>query len=152
MDRDPRFPGAWWIVPGLAVAGLLWLALFTTLAHAQGLVDEIASAEATFEIPWHVSPVAERGKASWYGRTGHPTASGEKFPTSEMTCAHRSLPFGAIVRVTRVDNGRSIRCRVNDRGPFISGRIIDLSPTAAMGLGLIRSGTLHVKVEVLNIP
>ncbi len=93
---------------------------------------------------------AQTGKASWYGPTGRPTASGAPFVPSAMTCAHRSLAFGTVVRVTRKDNGRAIRCKVTDRGPFKDGRIIDLSPAAARGLGLIHAGVLQVTVEVVD--
>lgn len=124
---------------------LLAFALLTGPAVAWTLTAED---RAIIRPPDAVSYL-ERGKASWYGATGHRTASGEKYPTVEMTCAHKYLPFDTVVRVTRVDDGRAIRCRINDRGPFVSGRVIDLSPQAALGLGMIGSGVAKVKVEVL---
>ncbi|MEW9304576.1 septal ring lytic transglycosylase RlpA family protein [Labrys neptuniae] len=87
----------------------------------------------------------QTGIASWYGReSGSRTANGEKFPTSERTCAHRSARFGSHLRVTVLSTGRSVVCRVNDRGPFIRGRIIDLNPASARAVGL--SGLAKVRV------
>ncbi|MBE9200628.1 MULTISPECIES: septal ring lytic transglycosylase RlpA family protein [unclassified Nodularia (in: cyanobacteria)] len=93
-----------------------------------------------------------RGLASFYGRgfAGRPTATGERFNPEGMTAAHRSLPFGTRVRVTNTRNGRSVVVRINDRGPFIRGRVIDVSTGAARNLGMINSGVAPVKVEVLG--
>ncbi|WP_066375393.1 MULTISPECIES: septal ring lytic transglycosylase RlpA family protein [unclassified Anabaena] len=93
-----------------------------------------------------------RGIASFYGRgfAGRPTATGERFNPEAMTAAHRSLPFGTRVRVTNTRNGRSVVVRINDRGPYIRGRIIDLSTGAARVLGMIGSGLAPVKIEVLG--
>jgi rare lipoprotein A len=91
----------------------------------------------------------ERGTASWYGRKyhGQKTASGEVYDMYAMTAAHKTLPIPSYVRVTHVGNGRSVVVRVNDRGPFIGERIIDLSWTAASKLGLIGAGSALVDVE-----
>ncbi len=91
------------------------------------------------------------GKASWYGGKfhGRTTASGEIYNSNAMTAAHRSLPFGTKVKVTNLDNGSSVVLRINDRGPFIKGRIIDVSAGAARSLGMIQSGIANVRVEVL---
>jgi rare lipoprotein A len=139
---------------------MTFAALLAASQARAGMVEEIDAAEAIFAQPWHVSgpgidpvrvaSVSQTGKASWYGRTGHRTANGERYPTDEPTCAHRTLPFGTKVRVTRLDDGRSVRCRVNDRGPFVHNRVIDLSPRAALGLGMIGAGVVRVRVEVLN--
>ncbi len=96
-----------------------------------------------------VAAFRERGRASWYGRRfhGNPTSSGEPYDMYAMTAAHPTLPIPSYVRVTRVDNGRSVVVRVNDRGPFHKGRIIDLSYTAAHKLGYINSGSAEVEVE-----
>ncbi len=93
-----------------------------------------------------------QGLASWYGPGFHggQTASGERFNQNDLTAAHRTLPFGSQVRVTNVNNGRSVVVRINDRGPFIGGRVIDLSAAAAQAIGMINSGVAPVKVEVLN--
>ncbi len=94
----------------------------------------------------------ERGVSSWYGNEfqGKPTASGEVFDTRLLTAAHPSLPFGTELLVTNTQNGRQIRVRVNDRGPFVAGRIIDLSQAAAEALDMIRTGTAPVLVEALT--
>jgi rare lipoprotein A len=91
----------------------------------------------------------EEGLASFYGRKfhGRRTASGERYDESAMTCAHPSFPFGTRLRVTRLDNGKSVQVRVNDRGPFVSGRVIDLSYAAARALGIVRAGVSEVMVE-----
>lgn len=96
----------------------------------------------------------ELGLASFYHDKYHgkPTASGETFGTNQLTAAHRTLPFGTIVRVTAMDGNRSVIVRINDRGPFVSGRCIDLSRAAARELKFEKSGLLKVKVEVLRVP
>ena len=93
---------------------------------------------------------AEYGKASYYADSlhGRPTASGETCDKNKLTCAHKSLPFGTMVRVTRLDNGKSVVVRVNDRGPFVEGYIVDISRKAAAEIGLIRDGITRVKLEV----
>lgn len=93
-----------------------------------------------------------RGWASWYGPGfhGNRSASGEIYNQNELTAAHRSLPFGTQVRVTNLSNNRSVIVRINDRGPYIGGRIIDLSAAAARVLGMMGSGVAPVSVEVLN--
>ncbi len=96
----------------------------------------------------------ERGVASWYGRKfhGRKTANGETFSAYKASAAHRSLPIPAYVRVTNLDNGRSMVVRVNDRGPFHSDRIIDLSYAAAVRLGFAESGTARVEVAAIDVP
>ncbi|MCC5619501.1 septal ring lytic transglycosylase RlpA family protein [Nostoc sp. CHAB 5836] len=93
-----------------------------------------------------------RGIASYYGYdfSGNRTASGQRFNPEGMTAAHRSLPFGTQVRVTNTRNGRSVVLRINDRGPFIRGRVIDVSTGAARILGMIGSGVAPVHIEVLG--
>ncbi|MDY6940037.1 MAG: septal ring lytic transglycosylase RlpA family protein [Cyanobacteriota bacterium] len=92
------------------------------------------------------------GWASWYGPgfNGNHSASGEIFDQYAMTAAHRDLPFNTLVRVTNIDNGRSVVVRINDRGPFIHGRVIDLSMGAAEEIGMVSSGTAPVQLEVLE--
>ena len=94
----------------------------------------------------------EEGYASWYGPRfhGRRTSSGEPFNMHALTAAHRTLPFGTYVRVTRLDNGKSVIVRINDRGPFVRNRIIDLSREAAKRLGMLRDGTVKVRVEALQ--
>ena len=91
------------------------------------------------------------GMASWYGRefAGRRTASGERFDPAEYTAAHRTLPFGSRVRVTSA-SGRSVVVRINDRGPFHGGRVIDLSEAAAAELGIVRAGSGRVELALLD--
>lgn len=92
--------------------------------------------------------LAETCIASWYGaESGARTASGERFVPDGISCAHRTRPFGTIVRVTQIGSGRAISCRVNDRGPFIAGRCIDLSRGAARALGIVGAGVARVRVD-----
>jgi rare lipoprotein A len=94
----------------------------------------------------------ERGVASWYGPDFHarPTSSGEPYDMYAMTAAHKTLPIPAYARVTNLSNGRSVVVRINDRGPFVANRIIDLSYTAAHKLDMTRAGTAFVEVEVIT--
>jgi rare lipoprotein A len=93
--------------------------------------------------------VASTGIASFYTE-GPETASGEKFDPNELTAAHRTLPFGTRLRVTNVATGRSVTVRVNDRGPFIAGRVVDLSYSAADKLGMVGQGVAKVKLDVVR--
>jgi rare lipoprotein A len=92
---------------------------------------------------------AEEGLASWYGNThdGKTTAAGERFDQSALTGAHRNLPFNTIVRVTDLKSGKTVKVRINDRGPFVKGRIIDLSAAAAAILGMAKNGINKVRVD-----
>ena len=92
----------------------------------------------------------ETGVASWYGKTrkAKRTASGEKLSNKAMTAAHRSLPMNTVVRVTNLSNGASVVVRINDRGPFVQGRVIDVSPAAADELGMKEAGIAPVRIEV----
>ena len=94
----------------------------------------------------------ERGVASWYGPGFHAqsTSNGERYDMYAMTAAHKTLPLPAYVQVTNLQNGRSVTVRVNDRGPFKDGRVIDLSYTAAAKLGMLRSGTAFVEVRAVS--
>ena len=98
--------------------------------------------------------ITEVGLASFYADKfdGRMTASGETFSQKKMTAAHRTLPFGTVVRVTNLDNNLSVDVTINDRGPFVEKRIIDLSKAAAEKLKFISKGTASVKVEVLTLP
>jgi rare lipoprotein A len=92
---------------------------------------------------------ASHGLASFYS-TGRQTASGEAFDRSALTAAHRTLPFGTRLRVTNVATGQSVTVRVNDRGPFIPGRVVDVSHSAAEALGMVGDGVAKVKVDVVQ--
>lgn len=111
----------------------------TTTRATQPIRQEPDAVDSDFE---------ETGMASYYGDEfdGRQTSSGEVFDQSEMTAAHKSLPFGTAVIVTNLDNGRSVEVRINDRGPFVAGRIIDLSRSAAESIGMIESGTARVRI------
>lgn len=97
---------------------------------------------------------SQSGKASWYGPShhGNRTASGEKFDMNAKTAAHRTLPMNSIVRVTSRSSGKSVQVRINDRGPYSGGRIIDVSRAAAQQLGFIDKGVDEVDLEVISVP
>jgi rare lipoprotein A len=100
----------------------------------------------TVESGW-----SQEGEASWYGPgfDGKRTASGEVYDMDALTAAHRELPFGSRIRVLNLDNGRETQVRINDRGPFARGRVLDLSRAAAREIGMLASGTARVRIEVL---
>lgn len=109
--------------------------------------------EFILKQPKYYVPLANAyGVASWYGPGfyGNPTASGETYRPGTMTAAHRYLPMGTRVRVTNLNNGRTAVVRINDRGPYIGGRIIDLGEGAASVLGVKSTGVAQVRLEVLN--
>jgi rare lipoprotein A len=93
--------------------------------------------------------VASQGIASFYTEDQE-TASGEKFDTHDLTAAHPTLPFGTRLRVTNVETGRSVTVRVNDRGPYVAGRVVDVSHSAADALGMVGSGVAKVKLDVVQ--
>jgi rare lipoprotein A len=99
----------------------------------------------------HAPLPSETGLASYYSDhfEGRLTASGEKFSNSDYTAAHRTLPFGTRVRVTNLDNDRTVVVRISDRGPFVKGRVLDLSRAAAADLGFLEDGVISVRLEVL---
>jgi rare lipoprotein A len=101
---------------------------------------------ATAVLPLDLAQAEQVGHASWYALRSK-TASGEMMNPSALTAAHRSLPFGTRVLVENLSNGRSVVVRINDRGPFIKGRIIDVSKAAASNLGMVGSGTARVRVS-----
>ena len=110
---------------------------------------------AELNIPTDAKPLlVETGIASWYGAPYHNRrgSNGEIYDMHAMTAAHRTLPLGSIVRVTNPENDKSAIVRITDRGPFIAGRIIDLSQAAAKQIGLIQKGTAEVRVELLKTP
>ena len=93
-----------------------------------------------------------QGLASWYGGKFHGrlTSSGEVFDTNELTAAHRTLPFGTRVKVTNLENGKSVVVKINDRGPFVEPRILDLSRAAAEELGMVNTGVARVSLEIVD--
>lgn len=127
-----------------------WIIAVSLAAALAGCSTSRPTAPAT--SPSSPSATGEHigsGKASYYGDRHHNklTASGERFDQAALTAAHRSLPFGTNVRVTNTRNGKSVVVRINDRGPFVRGRIIDLSKAAFERIGSTRSGILRVRLE-----
>jgi rare lipoprotein A len=111
------------------------------------------AAETPAQAPSGTGEV-QRGKAAWYGGRfhGRKTASGERFDKGKLTAAHRKLPFGTMVRVVNELNGAEVTVRINDRGPYGKGRIIDVSEAAAKKLDMLDRGVVPVTVEVLERP
>ena len=99
--------------------------------------------------PFLPKSTASQGLASYYTE-GTKTASGETFNTAALTAAHPNLPFGTKLRVTNTTTGKSVVVRVNDRGPFVRGRVVDVSYSAAQALGMVNSGTANVKLDVVQ--
>lgn len=120
-----------------------------TIARILGGCAFLFALVASFAAPKDAYAGTECGKASWYAMTSK-TASGEYANPSAMTAAHPSLPFGTKVRVVNLRNNRSVVVRINDRGPFTGGRIIDVTKAAAQKLGFVNSGITRVRVEVLG--
>jgi len=127
-----------------AVLMPLLLTVSAAAQNAEITSDNVADVDEETEIGG--------GMASYYGDelAGNRTASGEPFNPGQLTAAHRSLPFGSMVRVTNTSNGDSVVVRINDRGPFSHGRVIDVSRAAAREIGMHRSGTARVKLALLN--
>ncbi len=124
-------------------------------------IDSLYTAIAAEELETDSSYIAElgpektvSGRVSWYGPGfhGRRTASGERFDRNEMTAAHRSLPFGSLIRVVDVATGKGVLVRVNDRGPFCGGRVLDLSEEAAARLGIRDKGTASARIEIYTKP
>ena len=118
-----------------------------TLAMLLGACSWIPKGEAQFDVG-----IKERGVASWYGEQfhGRQAANGEIFDMDALTAAHRTMPLGSIVRVVNLANGKHLHVRITDRGPYVNGRILDLSRGAAMQLGMEREGTAHVQIEIVG--
>jgi rare lipoprotein A len=134
-----------WIVALLVTADLALLgggiAYRDNLATLKDQADQVASDGLA-------------GIASWYGDhwQGRKTASGTRFDVKKLTAAHRTLPLNTRVRVTNLDNGKSVIVLVNDRGPYVDGRVIDLSTAAARRLGMVKKGLVPVKIEIVPPP
>jgi len=164
MERLPLIFWRYWVVAVCAV----------TITGIGGVADAYVAADAQYPVinvvvpeqdPQAPAPLVEMqpgeldsaptagqvGLASWYGHQeqGRPTANGERFDQRKLTAAHRTLPLPSHVRVTNLENGKSIVVRVNDRGPFIRGRVLDLSTGAARALGMTKEGVALVRIVVL---
>lgn len=131
------------MVMGCAVAGLLTL---SPLSVAKPSIPRAREAKERKPMAW------EEGVASWYGeeQEGNLTASGEVFDQDGLTAAHRELPIGTKVKVTNLQNNKSLVLRINDRGPSIPGRLLDVTKEAARRLGFFRSGLVKVRIEVVS--
>ncbi|NND91032.1 MAG: septal ring lytic transglycosylase RlpA family protein [Granulosicoccus sp.] len=118
----------------------------------RGNPDEYSVFGQSYKVMDSAHDFAEQGIASWYGRKfhGRATSSGEPYDMHQLTAAHKTLPLPTFVRVTRVDNGQSLVVKVNDRGPFVGDRIIDLSYAAAATLGMLEHGKAEVQIEALS--
>lgn len=138
--RSPRYA----ILAGAVLAALLGVSS-TPAGNAEPSAKQPSAAQPQHH--WY-----QIGRASWYGKLfqGHETASGEDYDMNAMTCAHRSLPMGSLVKVTNLRNHKSVIVRVNDRGPVPRSRVIDLSYAAAHFLGLGSRGTAPVKLELIT--
>lgn len=172
LARSPR--RAFGSAAGLTLCAFLFLALGEKDARGEPLAPEDgagleAARPAAAEAEGADQPVAndglvetrgadlapatfQNGKASYYHPSleGRPTANGEPYRSTELTAAHRTLPFGTVVRVVNLTNGRSVVVRINDRGPFVQRRVIDLSKSAARELQMVRQGVAPVKLEILE--
>jgi rare lipoprotein A len=153
------------IVTSLAVVSLVTLS-GTAVVVAPTLTNPVMASPVTVTaVPVSAAPLPVPvlskprplamptvGNASWYGMVlqGHHTASGERFNPTDLTAAHRTLPFGTMVRVVDVNTGRSVVVRINDRGVLFADRVIDLSSGAANALGILRAGVAKVRLEILK--
>jgi len=128
--------------------------LLSACAPRQRIVYErrIPPPEKETKIEKRETREVQQGIASWYGKDfhGRQTSSGEVYDMYQLTCAHQTLPLGTMVMVTNLENGKSVELKVNDRGPFVKGRIIDVSYAAAKMLDMSEKGTAMVKVEVFG--
>jgi rare lipoprotein A len=150
----------------MPVCQFLWLVvallatLFASSCGVQVVPAERAAAPSHADVavraeqPQAPSRPSQVGTASYYGQWHHGrlTASGERFDLTGLTAAHRTLPFGTVARVTDVSSGRSVTVRITDRGPYLRGRVIDLSYAAAQQLGMVEAGLAKVRIEVLGQP
>ncbi len=124
----------------------------TTSIEAHGLAEAPAVSPPTNDAEPHIErPLDQIGIASHYGRwhRGRQTASGERFDDRKLTAAHPTLPLGTKIRVTNINNGRSVDVRINDRGPYVKGRVLDLSSRAAKEIGIIKEGVAPVRIEIV---
>ncbi len=126
-------------------AGLFLLGFLLVLSAACSVSRPVYRTESGKTVQY--------GEASWYGKQfhGRRTANGEFYDMYKISAAHRTLPLGSVVRVTRRDNGKSLKVRINDRGPFIRGRIIDLSYGAARAVDMVVDGVAPVRVELISL-
>lgn len=137
LRHDPFLLPSRWLAGGLCALVLMLLVACSSTPKSGGSV---------------ASGHSESGIASFYGNEfqSRKTANGERFDQAKLTAAHRTLPFGTRLKVTNTDNGKSVTVRVNDRGPFVKGRIIDLSSSAFKTIASTRAGVAPVRIQVLD--
>jgi len=155
MTKVSRLPDRQIKKLGMAAAVFLLAACSSgpdTLTGAKRQVGQPYSVNGATYVPREEPGYDAVGFASWYGRRyhGRRTASGEIFDMNSATAAHPTLPFGTRVHVTNLENGRSVVLRINDRGPFVRRRIIDVSRRAARVLGFVQKGTARVRVQLVQ--
>ena len=121
--------------------------LLAALCLSFGACSWVPKGEAGLDVG-----IKDRGIASWYGEQFHgkQAANGELFDMQALTAAHRTLPLGSMVRVVNLTNGKHVRVRINDRGPYVNGRILDLSQAAAVKLGMVQNGISVIQLEVIG--
>jgi len=129
-------------VQRIAIIGVVLLA-----GLGSGACSWIPKGEAQFDVG-----IKDRGVASWYGEQfhGRQAANGQIYDMEALTAAHRTLPLGSLVRVVNLANGKDVHVRITDRGPYVNGRILDLSHAAAVALGMEKGGLSHVQVELVS--
>lgn len=148
---QPTTQGSAGTVPAVAQGANAPVAFGGPSALPAGGGKSLADAKPLDEGP-DVSDFKQVGRASWYGRrfAGRRTASGERYDMNALTAAHKTLPLASYVRVTNMSNQKVVIVKINDRGPYVRGRVIDLSFAAAKMLGLAHAGTARVKIEGLT--
>ena len=137
------------------VLATMMLSLLAGAAHSAPAKKKHAKKASSHKVSKGVPAregFVEEGMASWYGKRfhGRKTASGERFNMNALTAAHRTLPFGTLVKVTNLGNKKTVTVRINDRGPWAKGRIIDLSYAAAKQIGMIEKGCVKVRIETVS--
>jgi rare lipoprotein A len=137
--------------PISGMARWCWCLVWVVLALGVEGCMSAPSTPAMMTVPPQPRALTQTGRASWYGQAhqGQRTASGERFDMNALTAAHPTLPFGTRLRVVNLDNDREVEVRINDRGPVVPGRIIDLSYAAARALGAVGAGIVPVRLTVL---
>jgi 3D (Asp-Asp-Asp) domain-containing protein len=147
-ERRPRGAGFVWVAV-LALVAYMGTAVASGNRERGWGLDNLSLPEDQAKV--ELSGSGRLGRASWYGPRfhGNPTASGETFDMNEMTAAHRTLPLGTRAMVHNLENDRSVVVRINDRGPYIHGRDIDLSYGAARALGMVNPGVARVEITPL---
>jgi rare lipoprotein A len=140
----------------IVAVGIFATAFFVTTARTgnavHAAVPQTTASNGAPIVHEHRQHWFQFGRASWYGHAlqGLPTATGEAYDMNAMTCAHRTLPLGSLIRVTNLRNHRSLVLRVNDRGPMVETRVVDLSYAAAKRLGFSGRGTAKVRIDLVD--